>query len=93
MFKMLIRILNTLRSRIWDMVLFLFSDYSKSTVGENGDCPEVYGFYFFCWYPLLFFLWRNSSLIKNHLPIQDLNTDFHLESKNRKPEIYIEKKM
>ncbi|WP_209301615.1 hypothetical protein [Anaerobutyricum soehngenii] len=24
MFKMLIRILNTLRSRIWDMVLFLF---------------------------------------------------------------------
>jgi hypothetical protein len=24
-FKMLIRILNTLRSRIWDMVLFLFS--------------------------------------------------------------------
>ena len=26
-FKMLIRILNTLRSRIWDRVLFLFSDY------------------------------------------------------------------
>nr|WP_296118535.1 hypothetical protein [uncultured Anaerobutyricum sp.] len=25
MFKMLIRILNTLRSRIWDMVVFLFS--------------------------------------------------------------------
>ena len=24
-FKMLVRILNTLRSRIWDMVLFLFS--------------------------------------------------------------------
>ncbi|WP_349087758.1 hypothetical protein [Anaerobutyricum soehngenii] len=36
MFKMLIRILNTLRSRIWDMVLFLFSDYSKSTISENG---------------------------------------------------------
>ena len=35
-FKMLIRILNTLRSRIWNMVFFLFSDYSKSTVGENG---------------------------------------------------------
>ena len=33
---MLVRILNTLRSRIWDMVFFLFSDYSKSTVGENG---------------------------------------------------------
>ncbi|MBP0058554.1 hypothetical protein JYQ75_14425, partial [Anaerobutyricum soehngenii] len=34
-FKMLIRILNTLRSRIWDMVFFLFSGYLKSTVGEN----------------------------------------------------------
>ena len=33
---MLIRILNTLPSRIWNMVFFLFSDYSKSTVGENG---------------------------------------------------------
>jgi len=82
------------------MVFFLFSVYSKSTVGEKGDCPEVYGFYFFCWYLLLFFLWRNSSLIKNHillenfhLPIQDLNAAFHLESKNRKPEIYLEKKM
>ncbi|WP_280835900.1 hypothetical protein [Anaerobutyricum soehngenii] len=41
---MLIRILNTLRSRIWDMVFFLFSDYSKSTVGKNGDSPEDYDF-------------------------------------------------
>ncbi|WP_209301149.1 hypothetical protein [Anaerobutyricum soehngenii] len=37
---MLIRILNTLPSRIWNMVFFLFSDYSKSTIGENGDFPE-----------------------------------------------------
>ncbi|WP_349088839.1 hypothetical protein [Anaerobutyricum soehngenii] len=37
---MLIRILNTLPSRIWNMVFFLFSDYSKSTVGENGDFPH-----------------------------------------------------
>ena len=44
-FKMLVHILNTLRSRIWDMPVFLFSDYTKSTVGENGDCPEVYGFH------------------------------------------------
>ncbi|MDY5245917.1 MAG: hypothetical protein SPH40_12235, partial [Anaerobutyricum soehngenii] len=44
-FKMLVRILNTLRSRIWDMPVFLFSDYTKSTVAENGDCPEVYGFH------------------------------------------------
>nr|WP_296121904.1 hypothetical protein [uncultured Anaerobutyricum sp.] len=36
MFKMLVRILNTLRSRIWDMVLFLFSYYPKSTIGRNG---------------------------------------------------------
>ena len=35
-FKMLVRILNTLRSRIWDMVFFLFSDYSKSIVGQRG---------------------------------------------------------
>ena len=35
-FKMLIRILSTLRSRIWDMVWFLFSDYAKSTVGQRG---------------------------------------------------------
>nr|WP_296119614.1 hypothetical protein [uncultured Anaerobutyricum sp.] len=40
MFKMLVRILNTLPSRIWDRVVFLFSDYSKSVAGENGDFPE-----------------------------------------------------
>ena len=39
-FKMRMNILNTLPSRIWDMVFFLFSDYSKSTVSENGDSPE-----------------------------------------------------
>ena len=44
-FKMLVRILNTLRSRIWDMVFFLFSDYPKSTVGENGGYPEGYDFH------------------------------------------------
>ena len=41
-FKMLVRILNTLRSRIWDMPLFLFSDYTNPTVGENGEL--VFGF-------------------------------------------------
>ena len=35
---MLIRILNTLRSRIWNMVFFLFSDYSK---GKNAPKVEV----------------------------------------------------
>ena len=43
-FMMLVRILNTLPSRIWDILFFLFSDYSKSTVGENGDSLEGYGF-------------------------------------------------
>ena len=33
-----------LQSR-WDRVFFLFSDYSKSTVGENGDSPKVHTFY------------------------------------------------
>ena len=51
---MLIRILNMLRSRIWDMVLFLFSDYllfgfRRKLVfrfeEEWGDCLEVYGFH------------------------------------------------
>ncbi|WP_349087598.1 hypothetical protein [Anaerobutyricum soehngenii] len=41
---MLTRILNTLPSRIWDRVVFLFSDYSNSTVGENGDSSESCGF-------------------------------------------------
>ena len=62
-------ILNTLRSRIWDMPVFLFSDYTKPTVGENGGFSRkiwlsgksnskkrhLYKeFYFFCRYPLLF---------------------------------------
>nr|WP_296119358.1 hypothetical protein [uncultured Anaerobutyricum sp.] len=40
---MRMNILNTLPSCIRDMVFFLFSDYAKSTVGENGDSPEGYG--------------------------------------------------
>nr|WP_296120448.1 hypothetical protein [uncultured Anaerobutyricum sp.] len=38
MIKMLNRILITLRSRIWDMAVFLFSVYSKSIVCKNGGC-------------------------------------------------------
>ena len=38
---MLIRILNTLRSRIWDMVFFLFSDYAKSTIDEKGKLNTI----------------------------------------------------
>ena len=36
MFKMLIRILNTLPSRIWDVFFFSFFWLSKSTVGQRG---------------------------------------------------------
>ena len=39
-FKMLVRILNTLRSRIWDMVLFLFYDYLNPTVWQHGMCQK-----------------------------------------------------
>nr|WP_296121090.1 hypothetical protein [uncultured Anaerobutyricum sp.] len=39
---MLVRILNTLPSRIWGILFFLFSDYSISTVGGNGTSPEGY---------------------------------------------------
>ncbi|WP_209301698.1 hypothetical protein [Anaerobutyricum soehngenii] len=44
MFKMLVRILNTLRSRIWDMPVFLFSDYTKFTVGRNGGLNANFWF-------------------------------------------------
>ena len=36
---MLVRILNTLRSRIWDMVLFLFSDYLNLRF-NNMECAR-----------------------------------------------------
>ncbi len=38
---MLVRILNTLPSRIWDGLFFLFSGYSKSTVGEKEVLQKV----------------------------------------------------
>ncbi len=44
---MLVRILNTLRSRIWDMVFFLFSDYLNPQLVRMGifqkvmDFPEI----------------------------------------------------
>ncbi|WP_296120907.1 hypothetical protein [Anaerobutyricum soehngenii] len=39
MFKMLVRILNTLRSRIWDMPVFLFSDYLNLRF-NNMECAR-----------------------------------------------------
>nr|WP_296122040.1 hypothetical protein [uncultured Anaerobutyricum sp.] len=41
---MLIRILNTLPSRIWDGLFFLFSDYAKSTSWATWNVPEGYDF-------------------------------------------------
>ena len=43
MFKMLIR--------IWDILFFLFSDYPKSILGENGNSPQGICFLLNCsWY-------------------------------------------
>ena len=39
---MLVRILNTLPSRIWDGLFFLFSDYSKSTVWWEGGSRRLW---------------------------------------------------
>ncbi|WP_209301522.1 hypothetical protein [Anaerobutyricum soehngenii] len=39
MFKMLVRILNTLRSRIWDRVVFLLSDY-RNLRFKNMKCAR-----------------------------------------------------
>ena len=39
-FKMLVRILNTLPSRIWNVSLFLFSVCFKSTVWQHGMCQK-----------------------------------------------------
>ncbi len=38
-FKMLVRILNTLRSRIWDRAVFLFSDYLNLRF-NNMECAR-----------------------------------------------------
>ena len=109
---MLVRILNTLRSRIWDMVWFLFSDYPKSTVGENGDDPEKYGFsgnqiprnwhlykefYLFCWQLLLFsygqtVLWLKIIIFWTIPSSSNSNTNFLLEPKSRKAEIWYRRK-
>ena len=39
-FKMLVRILNTLPSRIWNASLFLFSVCFKSTFWQHGMCQK-----------------------------------------------------
>ncbi|WP_209300904.1 hypothetical protein [Anaerobutyricum soehngenii] len=45
MFKMLIRILNTLRSRIWDRVFFLFSDYLNLQLEGMGILQKIMAFH------------------------------------------------
>ena len=112
-FKMLIRILNTLRSRIWDRALFLFSDYlnlwfhnmecarrlwSSGKLNSKGLTLKLLSFQhksLICYSYLMenFSLVNSHSLLDNpHLPIQDLNTNFHLEPKNRKLKIWDRRK-
>ena len=43
-FKMLIRILNTLPSRIWDIVFFLFSDYLNPQLVRVGILQKIMAF-------------------------------------------------
>ena len=110
---MLIRILNTLRSRIWDMVLFLFSDYlnlrfnnmecarrlwSSGKLNFKGLTLKLLSFQhksLICYSYLMenFSLVNSHSLLDNPLIlIQDLNTNFHLEPKNRKLKIWDRRK-
>ena len=109
---MLVRILNTLRSRIWDMPVFLFSDYLNLRF-NNMECARRLWFLIgeLFHHEKIFFsgnfyssdclvLITNSKLvISNHrllgnplIPIQDLNTNFHLEPKNRKLKIWDRRK-
>ncbi|WP_349088780.1 hypothetical protein [Anaerobutyricum soehngenii] len=44
MFKMLVRILNTLPSLIWNILFFSFFWLSKSTVWREWSSPEGYDF-------------------------------------------------
>ena len=110
---MLIRILNTLRSRIWDRVLFLFSDYlnlrfnnmecarrlwSSGKLNFKGLTLKLLSFQhksLICYSYLMenFSLVNSHSLLDNPLIlIQDLNTNFHLEPKNRKLKIWDRRK-
>ena len=41
---MLVRILNTLPSRIWDILFFLFSGYLNLQFGENGVLQMIMTF-------------------------------------------------
>ena len=44
MFKMRTSILNTVTTEQMGYIIFSFFWLFKSTVGENGDFPEGYGF-------------------------------------------------
>ena len=44
-FKMLVRILNTLRRRIWDISFFLFSDYLNLQLEGMGILQNIMAFH------------------------------------------------
>ena len=110
---MLVCILNTLRSRIWDRVVFLFSDYlnlrfnnmecarrlwSSGKLNFKGLTLKLLSFQhksLICYS----YLMQNFSLVNSHslldnplILIQDLNTNFHLDPKNRKLKIWDRRK-
>ena len=111
-FKMLIRILNTLRSRIWDMVLFLFSDYLNLwfnnmecarrlwfLIGELFHHEKIFFSGNFYSSDCLVLITNSKLVISNHrllgnplIPIQALNTNFHLEPNSRKAKIWYRRK-
>ena len=83
---MLIRILNTLPSRIWDVLFFLFSDYLNLQFGEKGDSTDGYGFsgkskgltHFFWFFRFLrqnkaFSATEQNQTYKNSLFLRNLN--------------------
>ena len=80
---------KNLQRRIFSHWICSRSSKAKGIIRTLLQGKKSEGFDLHC-----YFLMRNSSLIKNHslrdntlIPIQDLNTNFHLEPKNRKPEI------
>ena len=89
---MLVRILNTLRSRIWDVFFFSFFWLSKSTVGENGDFPEGYGLKSkgLTHSSGVFHLNRNCILLGNPLIFPTQNADFIWRQRTEKQKLDIE---
>ena len=84
-FKMLVRILNTLRSRIWDMVLFLFSVFwlhvneCNSLWREMGEGTKGCGLFWCLFQVSLMIIWcRKLLLYMMNLSLYCRNISFFL---------------